>query len=85
MLMPFDLLHLFRFRPNWPRWRTFSTGHQVLLPTTCILENRIDLQEILLHQIEMLHKMSECGALNREQFEQRRDSILTQLDSLSDE
>ena len=43
---------------------------------------RIDYQEKLLKQLDMLHAMFERGALTSSQFEKRRDSLLTQLDSL---
>ena len=46
---------------------------------------RIDLQERLLKQIDLLHKMFERGAVTVEQFEKRRDSLLSQLDGLAND
>ena len=43
---------------------------------------RIDYQDKLFKQIDMLHKMYERGALTPEQFEKRCQSLLEQLDSL---
>ena len=43
---------------------------------------RIDYQEKLLKQLDMLHAKFVRGALTSSQFEKRRDSLLTQLDSL---
>ena len=43
---------------------------------------RIDYQEKLLNQIDLAHKMFECGAITTEQFEKRRNLLLTQLDVL---
>ena len=44
---------------------------------------RIDLQEKLLKQIDLIHKMYEKGAITVEQFGKRRDSLLIQLDTLT--
>ena len=44
---------------------------------------RIDYQAKLLHQIDLSHKMFERGAITTEQFEKRRDMLLSQLDNLS--
>ena len=43
---------------------------------------RIDLQQKLFTQIDMLHKMFERGALTSEQYEKRRDDLLNQFDNL---
>ena len=43
---------------------------------------RIDYQEKLLNQIDLAHKMFERGAITTEQFEKRRELLLTQLDAL---
>ena len=43
---------------------------------------RIDYQEKLLNQIDLAHKMYERGAITTEQFEKRRELLLTQLDAL---
>jgi len=43
---------------------------------------RIDYQEKLLNQIDLAHKMFERGAITTEQFEKRRNLLLTQLDAL---
>ena len=42
---------------------------------------KIDYQEKLLNQVDLLHRMFECGAITVDQFEKRRESLLTQLDS----
>lgn len=44
---------------------------------------KIDYQEKLLNQVDLLHRMFERGAITVDQFEKRRESLLTQLDSLS--
>ena len=44
---------------------------------------KIDYQEKLLNQVDLLHRMFERGAITADQFEKRRESLLTQLDSLS--
>jgi len=41
---------------------------------------RIDYQAKLLNQIDLAHKMFERGAITTEQFEKRRDMLLSQLD-----
>ena len=46
---------------------------------------RMDLQERFLKQIDLLHKMFERGAVIAEQFEKRRDSLLSQLDGLAND
>ena len=43
---------------------------------------RIDYQEKLLNQIDLAHKMFERGAITTEQFEKRRNLLLTKLDAL---
>lgn len=43
---------------------------------------RIDLQQKLFDQIDMLHQIFEKGALTADQYEKRRESLLAQLDSL---
>ena len=43
---------------------------------------RIELQEKLFNQIDMLHKMYERGAITSSQFEIRRESLLSQIDKL---
>ena len=45
---------------------------------------KVDLQEKLLRQIDLVHKMFEKGAVTSEQFEKRRESLLLQLDKLAD-
>ena len=45
---------------------------------------RIDLQAKLLTQVDILHKMYERGATTPNQFEQRRESLLKQLDHLDE-
>ena len=45
---------------------------------------RIDFQEKLLKQIDLLHKMCEKGAITSQQFEKRRDSLMIQFDKLSE-
>ena len=45
---------------------------------------RIELQEKLFKQIDMLHKMYERGAITGSQFESRRESLLTQMDKLAE-
>ena len=44
---------------------------------------KIDLQEKLLRQIDMIHQMFEKGAITSQQYEQRRDNFMAQLDQLS--
>ena len=44
---------------------------------------KIDYQEKLLNQVDLLHRMFERGAITADQFEKRIESLLTQLDSLS--
>ena len=44
--------------------------------------HKIDLQDKLLRQIELLHKMLESGAITPTQFEARRDSAMKQLENL---
>lgn len=44
---------------------------------------RIGYHEKLFNQIDMLHKMYERGALTSQQFEKRREVLLSQMDSLS--
>ena len=46
------------------------------------LGRKIDLQEKLLKQVDLLHQMFERGAITAEQFEKRRESIMKQLQSL---
>lgn len=43
---------------------------------------RIDLQQKLLNQLDMLHKIFERGALTSDQYEKRREDLLSQLDNL---
>lgn len=43
---------------------------------------KIDLQEKLLKQVDLLHQMFERGAITADQFELRRESIMKQLKSL---
>ena len=43
----------------------------------------IDYQEKLFNQVDLLHRMFEREAITVDQFEKRRESLLTQLDSLS--
>ena len=43
---------------------------------------KIDLQEKLLKQVDLLHQMFERGAITTDQFELRRESIMKQLESL---
>lgn len=43
---------------------------------------KIDLQEKLLKQVDLLHQMFERGAITADQFELRRESIMKQLQSL---
>ena len=43
---------------------------------------KIDLQEKLLKQVDLLHQMFERGAITADQFELRRESIMKQLESL---
>ena len=43
---------------------------------------RIDLQQKLFNQLDLLHKIFERGALNVDQYEKRRDSLLAQMDNL---
>ena len=43
---------------------------------------RIELQEKLFNQIDMLHRMYEKGAITSSQFETRRESLLSQMDKL---
>ena len=43
---------------------------------------KIDYQAKLLSQIDLAHRMFECGAITMDQFEKRRDMLLGQLDSL---
>lgn len=43
---------------------------------------KIDLQEKLLKQVDLLHQMFERGAITVDQFELRRESIMKQLESL---
>ena len=45
---------------------------------------RIELQEKLFKQIDMLHNMYERGAITRSQFENRRDLLLAQMDKLDE-
>jgi len=44
---------------------------------------RIEYQEKLLNQVDLLYKMFERGAIIQHQFEKRREVLLTQLDTLS--
>lgn len=43
---------------------------------------RIELQEKLFNQIDMLHRMYEKGVITPSQFETRRESLLSQMDKL---
>ena len=43
---------------------------------------KIDLEEKLLKQVDLLHQMFEHGAITADQFELRRESIMKQLQSL---
>ena len=45
---------------------------------------RIELQEKLFKQIDMLHQMYERGAITASQFENRRESLLAQMDKLAE-
>ena len=45
---------------------------------------KIDLQDKLLRQIDMIHQMFEKGAVTSQQYEKRRDSLIAQLDQLSE-
>ena len=45
---------------------------------------RIELQEKLFKQIDMLHQMYERGAIAASQFENRRESLLVQMDKLAE-
>ena len=45
---------------------------------------RIELQEKLFKQIDMLHQMYERGAITSSQFENRRESLLMQMDKLAE-
>ena len=45
---------------------------------------RIELQEKLFKQIDMLHQMYERGAITSSQFEDRRESLLMQMDKLAE-
>ena len=45
---------------------------------------RIELQEKLFKQIDMLHQMYERGAITASQFENRRESLLVQMDKLAE-
>ena len=65
--------------PNTPRKGDSCTHRTVGVSPG----RRIDYQDKLFNQIDMLHKMYERGALTSEQFEKRRELLLTQLDSLS--
>ena len=42
-----------------------------------------DLQGKFFNQIEQLHKLFDCGALSKEQFEKRKEVILDRLDELA--
>ena len=42
-----------------------------------------DLQGKFFTQIEQLHKLFDCGALSKEQFEKRKQVILDRLDELA--
>ena len=64
--------------PNKPPTSMDST-HTGVLPG-----RRIELQEKLLRQIDLLHKMFEKGAITSQQFEKRRESLLLQMDGLAD-
>jgi hypothetical protein len=44
--------------------------------------SKIDLQEKLLKQVDLLHQMFERDAITADQFELRRESIMKQLQSL---
>ena len=51
--------------------------------TTAISPGRkIDLQEKLLHNLQLLHSMYEKGTVTTQQFEKHCDSLLQQLDGL---
>ena len=43
---------------------------------------KIDLQEKLLKQVDLLHQMFDHGAITADQFELRRKSIMKQLQNL---
>ena len=43
---------------------------------------KIDMQGKLLQQLELVHTMFEKGAITTEQFEKRRESLMTQLEKL---
>ena len=43
---------------------------------------KIELQEKLFNQIDMLHKMYERGAITSSQFETRRENLFSQMDKL---
>ena len=43
---------------------------------------KIDLQEKLLKQVDLLHQMFEHGTITADQFKLRRESIMKQLESL---
>ena len=43
---------------------------------------KIELQEKLFNQIDMLHRMYERGVITSSQFETRRESLLSQMDKL---
>lgn len=45
---------------------------------------KIDLQDKLFRQIDMLHHMFEKGAITSQQYEKRRENTMTQLDQLSE-
>ena len=43
---------------------------------------KIELQEKLFNQIDMLHRMYERGVITFSQFKTRRESLLSQMDKL---
>ena len=64
--------------PSSPKPGTSSTHSSVGISPG----RKIDLQEKLLNQVDLLHKMFERGAITTNQFELRRDSVMKQLQSL---
>lgn len=57
-----------------------SQGKDTAINTGISPGRKIDLQEKLLRQIELLHKMLESGAITPQQFEARRESVMKQLE-----
>ena len=60
-----------------PHKEEFSKVPSVISPG-----RRIDYQDKLFKQLDLLHSMYDRGALTAHQFEKRRDALLAQLDSL---